>query len=210
MLTTCNKPCEHNLLTACLQTCYRLWDFCVCTPHFDCVKTRFIFKCCCLSIWINLLQYNVTVIAYKIISREPEGGGYVFASSHLLFSPTPPQLRTNPVWMKIHWSNRSNSLTHKSFVMPYGTDTIWVFFLHLDHFHYLIRWTTKRKKVDVYCYAKGKGSLTTWNDKGKIDVSSEGPSLPTPDEGPPLETSIFRLSFQVMREPLPFAVSRII
>ena len=25
-------------------------------------------------------------------------------------------------------------------------------------------------------YAKGKGSLTTRNDKGKIDVSSEGPS----------------------------------
>ena len=25
-------------------------------------------------------------------------------------------------------------------------------------------------------YAKGKGSLTTWNDKAKIDVSSEGPS----------------------------------
>ena len=25
-------------------------------------------------------------------------------------------------------------------------------------------------------YAKGKGSLTSWNDKGKIDVSSEGTS----------------------------------
>ena len=30
LLTTCNKPCEHNLLTACLQTCYKLWDFYVC------------------------------------------------------------------------------------------------------------------------------------------------------------------------------------
>ena len=28
----------------------------------------------------------------------------------------------------------------------------------------------------------------------------------TPDEGPSLETSIFPLSFQVVREPLPFAV----
>ena len=27
----------------------------------------------------------------------------------------------------------------------------------------------------------------------------------TPDEGPSLETSIFALSFQVVREPLPFA-----
>ena len=27
----------------------------------------------------------------------------------------------------------------------------------------------------------------------------------TPDEGPSLETSIFPLSFQVVREPLPFA-----
>ena len=30
-------------------------------------------------------------------------------------------------------------------------------------------------------------------------------SLLTPDEGPSLETSIFPLSFQVVREPLPFA-----
>ena len=28
-------------------------------------------------------------------------------------------------------------------------------------------------------YAKGKGSLTAWNDKGKIDVSSEGPEYTT-------------------------------
>ena len=34
LLTTCNKPCEHNLLTACLHTCYKLWDFYVCS--FDC------------------------------------------------------------------------------------------------------------------------------------------------------------------------------
>ena len=31
------------------------------------------------------------------------------------------------------------------------------------------------------------------------------PPLLTPDEGPSLETSIFALSFQVVREPLPFA-----
>ena len=31
------------------------------------------------------------------------------------------------------------------------------------------------------------------------------PPLPTPDEGPSLETSIVPLSFQVVREPLPFA-----
>ena len=31
LLRTCNKPCEHNLLTACLQTCYKLWDFYVCS-----------------------------------------------------------------------------------------------------------------------------------------------------------------------------------
>ena len=31
--------------------------------------------------------------------------------------------------------------------------------------------------------------------------------LLTPDEGPLLETSIFPLSFQVVREPLPFANS---
>ena len=31
-------------------------------------------------------------------------------------------------------------------------------------------------------------------------------ALLTPDEGPSLETSIFALSFQVVREPLPFAL----
>ena len=31
-------------------------------------------------------------------------------------------------------------------------------------------------------------------------------SLLTPDEGPSLETSNFALSFQVVREPLPFAL----
>ena len=30
--------------------------------------------------------------------------------------------------------------------------------------------------------------------------------LVTPDEGPSLETSIFPLSFQVVREPLPFLI----
>ena len=34
-------------------------------------------------------------------------------------------------------------------------------------------------------YAKGEGSLTTWNDEGKIDVSSEGPlSGVSGDDGP--------------------------
>ena len=32
--------------------------------------------------------------------------------------------------------------------------------------------------VHLKLYTKGKGSLTTWNDKEKIDVSSEGPSKP--------------------------------
>ena len=29
---------------------------------------------------------------------------------------------------------------------------------------------------NVVFFMKGKSSFTTWNDKGKIDVSSEGPS----------------------------------
>lgn len=57
------------------------------------------------------------------------------------------QLRTDPVWMKIHRSNGPNSLTHKSFVMPYGTDTVGVLLLHFGHFDYLIRWTTKTNKA---------------------------------------------------------------
>ena len=33
MLTTCDKQCEDNLLTACWQTCYKMWNFCVCMSH---------------------------------------------------------------------------------------------------------------------------------------------------------------------------------
>ena len=33
LLTTCDKQCEYILLTACWQTCYKMWDFCVCTAH---------------------------------------------------------------------------------------------------------------------------------------------------------------------------------
>ena len=42
LLTTCNKQCEYNLLTACLQTCYKLWDFYVGIFVFkDCKNDRF-------------------------------------------------------------------------------------------------------------------------------------------------------------------------
>ena len=61
-----------------------------------------------------------------------------------------------------------------------------------------------------YNYAKGKGALTTETIKEKSMFQAKalrrdlvGPSL-IPKEGPSLETSIFPLSFQVVREPLPF------
>jgi hypothetical protein len=31
LLTTYNKQCEYTLLTACWHTCYKMWDFYVCT-----------------------------------------------------------------------------------------------------------------------------------------------------------------------------------
>ena len=50
------------------------------------------------------------------------------------------------------------------------------------------------------------------NDTRKVKVLSlpetTKEKVLTPDEGPSLETSIFPLSFQVMREPLPFAYQR--
>jgi hypothetical protein len=42
------------------------------------------------------------------------------------------------------------------------------------------------------------GYITTLKNKQKLDVSSEGPSLLTLDEGPSLETSIFCLFFKVV------------
>jgi hypothetical protein len=56
-LTTCHKQCEDNLLTACWQTCYKMWDFCVfssilfvwfqaCIADLKCVlqSSRFLLK----------------------------------------------------------------------------------------------------------------------------------------------------------------------
>jgi hypothetical protein len=33
LLTTWDMQCEHNSLTACLQTCYKMWDFFVYSMH---------------------------------------------------------------------------------------------------------------------------------------------------------------------------------
>jgi hypothetical protein len=33
LLTTWDKQCEHKLLTACWQTCYKMWDFCICVYY---------------------------------------------------------------------------------------------------------------------------------------------------------------------------------
>ena len=48
----------------------------------------------------------------------------------------------------------------------------WGLLGHVQMFEEKDRTDTSLTKI----YAKGKGSLTTWNDEGKIDVSSEGPS----------------------------------
>ena len=48
-------------------------------------------------------------------------------------------------------------------------------------------------------------SQTNVASVGSVFIFPDPPLL-TPDEGPSLETSIFPLSFQVVREPLPFAV----
>ena len=49
---------------------------------------------------------------------------------------------------------------------------------------------------------------SVFNDTRKVKVHSLTETIKekslTPDEGPSLETSIFPLSFQVVREPLPF------
>ena len=45
----------------------------------------------------------------------------------------------------------------------------------------------------------------TIKEKSTFRAKALRPPLLTPDEGPSLETSIFPLSFQVVREPLPFA-----
>ena len=49
-------------------------------------------------------------------------------------------------------------------------------------------WATRSGRFEyvIFQNLKGKGSLITWNDKGKIDVSREGPSsgVSRPSEGP--------------------------
>ena len=62
LLTTCSKlvdnlgqQCEHNLLTACLQTCYKLWHLVASLPT---VCQQVVFELLvpnCRQVWNNLL-----------------------------------------------------------------------------------------------------------------------------------------------------------
>ena len=49
---------------------------------------------------------------------------------------------THPVRMKLETTNGSNPLTHKTFVISYGTQVSSVQVIHLDH---LARRTTEKK-----------------------------------------------------------------
>ena len=52
-------------------------------------------------------------------------------------------------------------------------------------------------------YAKGKGSLTTWNDKAKFDVSSEGPSSGVSSGGRGKTTRVFiRVNTKTSRDKI--------
>ena len=74
--------------------------------------------------------------------------------------------------------------------------------------------TVQYGSPDLEVYRTNVASVgSVFNDTRKIKVLSLPETIkenrrferPTPDEGPSLETSIFPLSFQVVREPLPFA-----
>ena len=61
-----------------------------------------------------------------------------------------------------------------------------------------------------FSYQKLRNTMTAIVEvsDNRLDKNTRGfprPPLLTPDEGPSLKTSIFPLSFQVVREPLPFA-----
>ena len=62
LLTTCTKPCEHNLLTACWQTCCKLWDFCSYTVQ------------CCSAICIIYLSGQLVVYLEQELIRSYQIG----------------------------------------------------------------------------------------------------------------------------------------
>jgi hypothetical protein len=66
-LTTWDKQCEHNLLTACLQTCCKMWDFYVCSksankPSTTCVSTY----CPKLSTSLEQLVTTLLILLYLL------------------------------------------------------------------------------------------------------------------------------------------------
>ena len=43
LFQTWDKQCEHNLLTACWQSCYKMWDFCVCSASLPTSHQQVVF-----------------------------------------------------------------------------------------------------------------------------------------------------------------------
>jgi hypothetical protein len=58
--TTWDKQCEHNLLTACWQTCYKMWDFYVCTY----VKISHL-----VQVWCHQVCYKLLTACTKLVDN---------------------------------------------------------------------------------------------------------------------------------------------
>jgi hypothetical protein len=75
LLTTWDKQCEHNLLTACWQTCYKMWDFCLCSRYsIYCVNDQLLHK--------QLIEPYCQMDEY--IPKQGGGGVILYECQHVL------------------------------------------------------------------------------------------------------------------------------
>jgi hypothetical protein len=75
LLTTWDKQCEHNLLTACLQACYKMWDFYACmnTTYIEspCLEYSKIYRMAAVvTIWTTLKRQNNLTFLANILCQE--------------------------------------------------------------------------------------------------------------------------------------------
>ena len=77
------------------------------------------------------------------------------------------------------------------------------FVLCLIAWYYIMQYDLHLRKSILLAFILSRDVFVLTRIKTRVVFPD--PLLLTPDEGPSLETSIFPLSFQVVREPLPFA-----
>jgi hypothetical protein len=93
LLTSWDKQCEHNLLTACWQTCCKMWDF------YACTLISAINEIIPSLIWSDIILAQTAYNGWFICVLGKGGGGFVILHANL-HHPDPNEA-LKPPWTYI-------------------------------------------------------------------------------------------------------------